>query len=102
MKTVDGMFVKQISVPDAGSLLPQHAHVLDHTTLVAVGSVFFRNTTTNETRRYDAPAIVFVPREQEHDFLTLTPNVVLYCLHNLHHGDAPQVLREHQLDLEDV
>ncbi len=35
----DGIFVKSLVVAKAGSLVPQHAHQLDHVTFVAAGEI---------------------------------------------------------------
>lgn len=101
-KTCDGMFVKQIFVHKANSIIPQHAHVLDHTTLLAKGSIVLRRPERQESEQLTAPQIIFIPAGEVHEFITLEDGVVLYCLHNLHHGDAPQILREHQLDIEEL
>jgi hypothetical protein len=99
-----GVFVKTWSVLDAGTLLPQHAHEYDHLTLVMRGVV---RAWRGETMLgdYRAPAVIRIPAGELHNFLTLTNDVALACIHNADHVDAggePAVTHEgHRLELED-
>lgn len=97
-----GVFVKLWSVRDAGTLLPQHAHDFSHLTLIMRGVV--RVWRGDEMLGdYRAPAVVRIPADTLHNFLTLTPDVALACIHNADHinGDEPAVSQEARLELED-
>ena len=98
MKTVDGMFVKQIVLPSAGTVVPQHKHKWDHTTLLATGTVIvWEDDKIELPRLYRAPAIIFIGKDVFHKFQSLSDGVLMYCLHNLHGADVVQVLEENDL-----
>lgn len=97
-----GIFVKTWSVRDAGTLLPQHAHEHPHITLVMRGVV--RAWRGEEMiGDFHAPAVIRIPADTLHSFLTLTNDVALACVHNADHvdGDAPAVSQEARLELEE-
>ena len=97
MKTCDGMFIKQIALPKAGMIVPQHVHAWDHSTLLARGRIVVW-CEGKEPRYYEAPAIVEILAGVGHEFQVLEDNTLLYCLHNLHGAEAVAVLREHDLE----
>jgi quercetin dioxygenase-like cupin family protein len=97
-----GVFVKLWSVREAGTLLPQHAHEHPHLTLIMRGAV--RAWRGEEMLGdYRAPAVIRIPADTLHNFLTLTNDVALACIHNADHleGDEPAVSQEARLELED-
>jgi len=97
-----GVFVKLWSVREAGTLLPQHAHEHPHLTLIMRGAV--RAWRGEEMLGdYRAPAVIRIPADTLHNFLTLTNDVALACIHNADHldGDGPAVSQEARLELED-
>lgn len=103
--TCDGMFIKQIRVPKSGTLIPQHSHKWDHSTLLAAGSVVLWSPDESGVRRpklFRAPAVIFIPAKQWHEFQIMEDDTVLYCLHNLKGEEVVQVLQEHQLEEADV
>jgi hypothetical protein len=96
-----GVFMKLWSVRDAGTLLPQHAHETGHITLVTAGAV--RAWRGDEMiGDYQAPAVIRIPANTLHTFLTLENGCTLACIHNADHveGEPAVSLRAH-LDLED-
>jgi quercetin dioxygenase-like cupin family protein len=94
--TADGVFIKQTVIKDSGTLLPQHSHVWDHTTLVAKGSVScWKNGTFD--RIYVAPSTIFIRAGVKHLFQTLEDDTILYCIHNLHDKEKVAILEEHEL-----
>lgn len=97
-----GVFVKTWSVREAGTLLPQHAHDHPHCTLIMRGAV---RVWCDGARLGDfrAPAVVKIPAHTLHNFLTLTHDVALACVHNAdrYEGDEPAISRENSLALED-
>ena len=96
--TADGIFVKQMWIRNAGTFIPQHKHVWDHTSALLRGSCFvWRDGKLDQ--RYVAPALIFVAKGVAHTFLALEDDTVIYCLHNLHGADKVAVLDD--LDLLD-
>jgi quercetin dioxygenase-like cupin family protein len=94
--TADGVFIKQMVIRSYGTIVPQHAHVWDHTSMLAAGSVaVWREGQFDRT--YDAPAAIFIKAGVKHLFQSLMPNTIIYCIHNLHGEQAVKILEEHQL-----
>lgn len=98
-----GIYAKVYTVPDAETLLPQHAHRYDHVTAVTSGAV----RVWQDGRLlgdYRAPSLISIPAHMMHSFLTLTPGVGLMCIHNADHADPdgePPIAAENHLELED-
>jgi len=98
-----GIYAKLWHVADAGTLLPQHAHRHSHISLVATGSVrvWQDDTLIGDFR---APAMVKIPAQALHKFLTLDDDVCIVCIHNADHADPdgePPIAAAHALELED-
>jgi hypothetical protein len=97
-----GIYAKAYTVPDAGTLLPQHSHKTGHVTAITAGSV--RAWRDGELLGdFCAPALVLIPAHAMHSFLTLSDQVSLICIHNADHleADEPAVAEEHHLDFEE-
>lgn len=95
-----GVFVKEMLVPDAGTLIGQHAHTYDHLSYLAAGSVQVWAGTEN-LGVFHAPAAIRIPARVKHRFLSLRDNTLVLCLHNAAHGEAADIHEEHRLELED-
>jgi len=98
-----GVYVKAYTVPDAGTLLPQHSHEFAHLTALTAGSVrVWRGAKL--LGDHHAPSLIQIPARTLHQFLTLTPNVGLMCIHNADRADAdgePVIAERADLLLED-
>lgn len=93
--TVDGVFIKQMSLAKAGTMVPQHAHKYDHTSMLASGSV--RMWKEGEfVADFKAPAPIFIQRGVKHTFQSLEDNTLIYCVHNSHGLRSIQIVAEHQ------
>jgi len=94
-----GIYCKLWSVPDRGTLLPQHSHVWDHISLIVQGAVrVWRDE--DLIGDFKAPAMIKIEAYALHKFLTLTDNTTIACLHNADHADPegePVIAAEHQL-----
>lgn len=98
-----GIYCKIYHVPDAGTILPQHAHSFDHVTMLMQGAVYVEQDGV-PAGRYDAPAVIQVQAKIKHSFTTLGPQTVLACLHNadaLEDDGEPMIDEEHHLVTED-
>jgi quercetin dioxygenase-like cupin family protein len=97
----DGVLVNAYTFAERHTVVPQHAHALDHTSYIAAGGVHawidgvYRGT-------HRAPCGLFIPAGVKHAFLTTEPATVLLCIHNLHGANAVKVLAEHELTVEDA
>jgi len=89
-----GCFVKAYTVPDAGTILPQHSHRHSHMTALISGSV--RVWCDGELKGdFTAPALIQIPALTLHKFLTLTPAVGLMCIHSVDAADGEEVEDDH-------
>lgn len=94
---VDGVFVKQMHLPTANIVVPQHLHRYDHNTLLAAGKlrVWKRDEWIGD---YFAPTCLFIEAHTPHTFMSLADNTVAYCIHNVSRsGGAVDIVGEHQL-----
>jgi quercetin dioxygenase-like cupin family protein len=96
-RTTDGIFIKQMAMKVAGTIVPQHAHCWDHTSLLARGSVNCWKDGVFDGK-YDAPQMILIRAGVKHLFMSLEDNTILYCIHNLHSEDKIEILAEHSLD----
>lgn len=97
-----GIYSKIYRVPDAHTIMPQHAHSYDHQTLLVQG-VIDLYVDGRLMGRHRAPEVLTIEAHHKHAFRTVTPDVVLICVHNADHLDAgePAVAEEHHLVTED-
>ena len=91
-----GIFLKTWTMPDAGMIVPQHAHQHPHISLIMSGSVRVLSD-GGTSGEFSAPAAVKLPALVKHSFITLTDNVTIACIH----ADSVVVADEHVLELED-
>jgi hypothetical protein len=98
-----GIYYRVWSVADAGTLLPQHAHLWPHLTAVLRGTVrVWRGD--EDLGAFAAPATIRIAARQLHSFRTETDDCMLACIHNADHADPdgePAIHAEHFLPLED-
>lgn len=86
----DGIFIKQMRLDRAGLYVPQHSHAYDHTSMLATGSI---RVWCNDVLVGDfvAPRPIEIKSGTKHTFMSLEPNTIVYCIHNL---------RDHGLEIE--
>jgi hypothetical protein len=95
MITADGILIKQIEIDAIHTVVPQHSHVYDHTSVI-LGSV--RVWCDGELLGdFTGPKMLLIKAGTKHTFLTLTPFVTILCIHNALHPDVAAVLEEHHL-----
>lgn len=93
---VDDVFVKQMHVPKAGTYIPQHSHVYDHLSMLAVGKVRVWADGV-EMGEFSAPHGITIKAGVKHTFLTMADDTIIYCIHNAARADVAAVFEEHQL-----
>lgn len=92
----DGVFVKEMTIPKAGTLVPQHSHEYDHTSFVASGSIrawadgFLLGD-------FAAPHPLFVKAGVKHSFLSLQDQSLVLCIHNVSRTGTVEVREEHHI-----
>lgn len=97
--TVDGMAIKYIAISGYGSIVPQHSHALDHSTFVAVGSLYAWKD-GEYLGHYEAPCVLFIEAGTKHTFQTTAEKTIIACIHNLHGEQAIKILAEHELEFD--
>lgn len=91
----DGVFIKQMYLAQQGTMVPQHAHSYDHTTMLAKGSV--RVWMEGQLKGdFVAPKALFIKAKVKHTFQSLEPDTLLYCIHNTRRTGSVQIHAEHQ------
>jgi mannose-6-phosphate isomerase-like protein (cupin superfamily) len=98
-----GIYYRVWSVPDAETILPQHAHRYDHLTALLRGTVQVW-CGPEMVGVFTAPATIRIPAHRLHSFRTLTRDCMLACIHNADHADPdgePVIAERHDLILED-
>ena|SRR5579859_1629199 len=96
IKMADGVFIKQMAIAKAGSFVPQHSHVYDHTSMVAVGSV--RLWCDGELRGdFKAPTGILIPAHKKHLFQALEDGTVVYCIHRIDRTGEVDIFEEHHV-----
>lgn len=97
--SADGVFVKEMRIPKAGTIVAQHSHSYDHTTMLAKGrmrvSVVGQHRT--EGAVYQAPAGIFIPAKVMHMLESLEDDTIAYCIHRERDGGAA-VEAEHHIE----
>ncbi len=77
----DNVFIKQMAMVHANTVVPQHSHTYDHTSLLATGSArVWKNGVFWQDIK--APMPIFIKAGIKHTFMSLEPNTVIYCIHN--------------------
>lgn len=95
--TLDGMFVKQMYMIEAGTIIPQHSHAHPHLSMIAAGAVrLWRDEVL--VGDFCAPHGVHIPAGTKHLFVSLVPHTVVYCIHNIDRTGAVEILEEHQVE----
>lgn len=96
IKMADGIFVKQMVIPRAGTMVPQHAHSYDHLSMLAVGAirVWQDGALAGD---FTAPAGIPITAGVKHLFLSLLDNTIVYCIHNISRADHVEIDAEHHI-----
>lgn len=93
---VDDIFIKVMYVKDANTIIPQHSHKYDHTSMLAIGSVeIWANG--KSIGQFKAPAAIPIRAHVKHRFLTLVPHTTIYCIHNVSRTGEVDIESEHQI-----
>lgn len=95
-KTTDGVFIKQMFLKETGTLVPQHAHAYGHTSMLASGSVRMWKGDVL-VGDFIAPQPIFVEAKVKHSFLSLEPDTLIYCIHNVSRTGEVEIHEEHQI-----
>jgi quercetin dioxygenase-like cupin family protein len=95
-QTADGVFIKQMVIPRSGTIVPQHSHVYDHTTMLAKGILKVEVAGELAVVHY-APAAIFIRAGVKHLLTSLEDDTIAYCIHNVSRNGSVEVQEEHQI-----
>ena len=90
-EAADGVWIKEMCIPKAGTIVPQHSHAYDHTSYLAKGSVEVEGHT------YHAPFPIYIKAGVMHTFLSLQDDTLVLCIHNVSRTGAVQVAAENSI-----
>ena len=94
--SVDGVFIKSMGLPKAGIVVPQHSHVYAHLSMLARGSV--RVWCDDELLGdFIAPRGIHIKAGAKHTFVSLEPDTLIYCIHNVSRTGEVEILERHEL-----
>ena len=85
------IFVRQMHFLAAGDIEHGHAHPFDHLSLLAVGAVSVK-IGDNAPVEYQAPTMIYVEKDIQHEITATQDNTVLYCVHALRDADTQDIL----------
>lgn len=98
IKMADGIFVKQMILDAAGTVVPQHSHTYEHLSMLALGrilvwkdGIFFGE--------FSAPTGIPIAAHAKHTFVSISDQVIIYCIHNIERSGEVDIHAEHQLEL---
>lgn len=94
--TADGVFIKQMLIAKAGTIIPQHAHKHYHMSMLATGSVRAW-ADGNLLGDSVAPAGIPIKAGVKHIFMSLEDNTIIYCIHRLHDTPGVEIAEEHHI-----
>ena len=94
--SVDGLFIKQMGPMPLGTVIPQHAHRYDHTSLIARGRVRVWEDGV-QTGEYAAPHPLFIRAQVKHSFLALEPDTLIFCIHNVSRTAQVEIHEYHDI-----
>lgn len=95
-RSTDGFMVKEMHIPRAETIVPQHSHTYSHLSMLAVGKV--KAWKDDEyLGEFTAPAAIEIPAGTKHRFQSLVDDTIIYCIHNLHGYDGISVLDENNI-----
>lgn len=98
--TADGVFVKQMLIPRAGTIIPQHSHAYEHLSMLALGSVRVWKDGVFD-REYTAPEGILIPANVKHTFQSLEDATIIFCIHNVARSEHVEISSEHHLVTRD-
>lgn len=93
----DGVFIKQMIIPKAGTLVPQHSHTYDHTWMLALGSArLWEDGRLVGDKK--SPCGITIKAGTKHTFMSLEDNTIGYCIHNVSRTGDVEIVEEHQFE----
>ena len=82
---VSNLYSRMMHFKNVGDTENTHTHSFDHLTLLAHGSV--KCVVNGKETIFKAPHMIFIKKDDEHEFTALEDNTVAYCIHAMRIGE---------------
>lgn len=89
-KSVDSVFIKQMHMTKTGTIVPQHSHKYEHCSLLGRGSVRLWGDGVL-VGDFSAPTCLTIKAHCKHTFMSLEPDTIVYCIHNVSRMDEVEI-----------
>ena len=89
--SLSNVFTKSMHFINKGDVMQGHTHTYDHATLVSSGSALVEMLDNNHTvvsaKIFNAPEMIYVPKDKIHRITALEDNTICACIHALRNID---------------
>jgi hypothetical protein len=83
--SVSNIYVRQMHFVNAGDIEYGHSHKFDHLSLLSSGKVM--SIVDGKESVFEAPMMIFIKKDIQHEFIALEDNTVLHCVHAIRNGE---------------
>lgn len=83
---VGNIYSRQMHFQKAGDIEMGHTHQFDHLTLLATGKL--QVTVEGVITNFDAPHMIYIHKDKNHELVALEDNTVAYCIHPIKDSDG--------------
>lgn len=83
---VANLWSKMMHFKKAGDTEQGHAHIFDHLTLLAKGSL--KVTVNGVATDFKAPHMIYITKDAVHELVALEDDTLAFCIHALRDGDG--------------
>lgn len=87
---VANLYSRMMHFRKAGDIERGHTHAFDHLTLLATGSL--KVTVGGKDTVFEAPHMIYIKADKNHELVALEDNTVAYCIHALRDKDNNEIL----------
>lgn len=100
---VSNLWMRQVEL-EKGETYGGHSHQFDHFHLLCVGSLTMTSGDRMKEKRFDAPQMIFIPKDDYHEFTALTDKTLGFCIHPIRVGKRIEdiISPDMVLDYDDV
>ena len=85
--SLSNVFTKSMHFVKKGDVMQGHTHTYDHATLVSSGSALVEMLDSNQSvvsaKIFNAPEMIYVPKDKIHRITALEDNTICACIHAL-------------------
>ena len=85
--SLSNVFTKSMHFVEKGDVMQGHTHTYDHATLISSGAALFEMLDSNHNvvsaKVFNAPEMIYVPKDKIHRITALEDNTICACIHAL-------------------